>query len=157
MYKTSNGQLLTTWRLTPGSHIAAAALTGQLLSGFLFVCLLFHMMSYGMKYPLGQFKLAVLFSPLSAPLLAGQYEKLKNWNILDTAYQKWKHQCAISAVFHLKPKHSITPVMMKKINSVPTESSTKHAVYCSLCICWTFIIYVVLYSFTLLLLFKMDV
>ena len=44
----------------------------------------FHMMSYGMEYPFGQFRSAILVLPppsslcSSVPFLAGQYEKLKS-------------------------------------------------------------------------------
>ena len=44
----------------------------------------FHMKSCGMEYPVGHLVSAVLMPP--APSLAGQYEKLRNWNILGSVW-----------------------------------------------------------------------
>lgn len=71
----------------------------------------FHLMSYGMKYPFGQFKSAALIlfpsnslGPLLRTALAIQ--------LLSSNYKPW---CVISIVFLLEPKYNIIPDTLKKI------------------------------------------
>lgn len=52
-------------------------------------------------------------------------EKLKcPWLCTSTAQQQLKHQYIINIGFVLKAKHSISPDITKKINSVPSETRT---------------------------------
>ena len=79
----------------------------------------FHMMWYGTKHPFGQFELAVLVlaPPSSLSLPAPFLGSIQHFSATtrDTGVQS-------RMFFLLKPKHSITPDIMKKNNSVPAKT-----------------------------------
>jgi len=92
----------------------------------------FHMVSYGMEYPFGQFTstVPVLFPLYSVCLFSSPHcqDSTRSWEtemslaLCSTAQQWQKHWCVTNIVFLLKPQHSIIPDTMKKISLVPAES-----------------------------------
>lgn len=83
-----------------------------------------HMMSYGMEYPFGWLRSAVLaLSPPSslypaAPSLAGQYEKLKNGNTLATA-----QHCSAITQTSLCNQHSFSPEAKTQHHTIHYEEN----------------------------------
>ena len=63
-----------------------------------------------------------------ATSLAGQHNRLKSpWLSVSPALQQLKHQCVISIILILIPKHSTIPATRKKINTIPAKTWT----YCN--------------------------
>lgn len=57
--------------------------------------------------------------------MAGQYVKLKGpWFSVSTAQKQLKHQCGVSIILILNPDHSTIPATRKKINFIPSETTT---------------------------------
>ena len=127
-------QLLTTPQLMPSQSLSCGC---QSLSSGCYpnhlpaVLQFFHLMIYGMEYPFGQFRSAVLvLSPpsslgFSCPVAVRVVQETEN--VLGSAQHcsaTIKIWCVISAVFLLKSKCSIIPGTVKKIDSVPTETGT---------------------------------
>ena len=92
----------------------------------------FHMMSYGMEHPFGQFRSGVLvlsppssLHPPPSPVSVRSVQEAETSSALySTPQQHLNHWCVVNIVFLSKPKQSIIPTTMKKINSVPAETRT---------------------------------
>jgi len=68
---------------------------------------------------------AVLILSPPGSLLAGQHEKLQSPQLqVRTALQQLKHQCVITVILILNPKHSTIPSAKNKINSFLAETRT---------------------------------
>lgn len=64
------------------------------------------------------------FLPLSFfcnSLLAELWKLSSHWLKVSPSYQQTKHQCVVTVIFTLNPKHSTAPVTKKKSNSIPAQ------------------------------------
>lgn len=92
--------------------------------------LLLITMSYGMEYSfccLGTCPGCVPSQLFVSPQPLCWQGIMRSWKVLfpvSTALQHLKHQCFITTIFIIYPKHSTLPASMKKMYSIPAETRT---------------------------------